>query len=487
MSTSVIAITFLIYLALVAGYSLYAQQAVRWEVVLLGFSIVGQYVLTELKLGPASVRVFILSPLFLVALVQLGSSPSIKFNSAKISVWILFTVLFISLILVNEIVNGEAFATRTATAYAVDVISNRIVPIFFFVCMLAFARKPNELKFIVFILICMIGLSCITAILQYVGYQPVVQLKRVLHPLTTMRFDIQSRLGLVTLEKVAVSGLSSYSISFAYAVVCFCPLALAYAIVSTNGNPLFRLAGLGVFLLGCVAVYICQSRSGALAMAGCFVVTVLLAPISLKGLKIGKYAQAVIYIGVLVWVAFNVYDRLKPESFKYTDFERMNSLRDDRRIENALRAVDAIQKNPMIGVGMHEFEKEGPPPHNTVLNAGVAAGIPGVLLILFSYAISGWYALGVIRRRHLGESSWITLGSFLGLVNYTWNGMTHNDSIVSGGVTMFILLALMFAAHSFEMGDLRHLNQRQKTMRALRRQQRQQQIAQLANEQGIVG
>jgi preprotein translocase subunit YajC len=75
----------------------------------------------------------------------------------------------------------------------------------------------------------------------------------------------------------------------------------------------------------------------------------------------------------------------------------------------------------------------------------------------------------------------MTLGAFLGLVNYTWNGMTHNDSIVSGGVTMFILLAIMFAAHSFEIVDIREERKREQMKRTWKNHLRQQQSAQLAN------
>ncbi len=481
MSLTVIGITLLIYLMFSAVFCIYSQRMIRWEMLLLGFAIVGQYVLTELKFGPASVRVFIMFPLVFVAIMQIGSAPSLRVNASKIGVWIGFTIVFISLMLVNEIANGEAFATRSLIAYAIDVVSNRIVPVFFFISLLAFTNRPVELRFLLFIVICMIALSCLAALLQYVGYQPVVQLKRVLHPLTTMKFDIQSRLGLVTLDKVAVSGLSSFSISFSYAVICFCPFALAYALASTKANPAFRLVALGVYFLGFVGVYVCQSRSGSLAMVGCFAITVLLAPLSLKGLRIGKYAQAIIYGSILVWVAFNVYDRLKPESFKYTDFERMNNLRDDQRVTTALRAIEAIRDNPMIGLGIDEFARHGPPPHNTILNAGVAAGFLGLIFITISFAISAWYALGVIRRRPLGDSSWMTLGAFLGLVNYTWNGMTHNDSIVSGGVTMFILLAIMFAAHSFEIVDIREERKREQMKRTWKNHLRQQQSAQLAN------
>lgn len=456
MNLVTIAIVFLVYCALTFVYGVFNQKPVRLQMFVIGFAIVSQYVLTELKIGPASVRVYLMLPLVLLAIPQLGKSPSAKQKGTKIVVWTGFVGCFIALIVFNQIVNGEAFSAQSPFAYALDVLAERFVPIFFFLTIVAFAKKSGDVRFIATVLVVMIGTSSVLALLEYIGVSQVVGLKRYIHPLTSMRFDIQSRMGIVNIQKVGVSGLSSYSIPFAYSVLAFAPIALAYGLASRRSNPIFRLIAFAVFFIGVVAVYACKSRSGTIGMGACLFIAVFVAPVSLRGLRFGKYVQTAILVGVIGLVGSLVYEQVRPESFKYTDFEKMTSLQDNQRVKTALSAIDAIADNPVLGMGLEEFERLGNlPPHNTFLNAGVAGGVPGILFVLISFAIFGWIVFDVIKRRSVEETSWVTLGSFLGLMNYHWNGMTHNNSLVTGGVTLFVLLGLMIASHTIEMTDYR--------------------------------
>ena len=98
-------------------------------------------------------------------------------------------------------------------------------------------------------------------------------------------------------------------------------------------------------------------------------------------------------------------------------------------------------------MGSSEFvRKYGNVPHNTFLNAMIYFGTPALLFTIFYHFYFLQVAMSDLKNIQLREWSWVTIGSFIGLFNYLWNGMTHNESFVLGGVYGFIVLALYFAS-----------------------------------------
>jgi len=255
----------------------------------------------------------------------------------------------------------------------------------------------------------------------------------------------------VTPESLGVSGISLFSIAFAYMVTTFGPLALSYAVFYWNAARLRSIVAAFLFFVIGVSVYLCKSRSGVLAIGMDMFLVMFFLPRIYPSVRASRTLKLWGVTGAIALMLCVVGSRLVRVETRYSDFSRMKSFSDVERIEIAKAAVEEIRSHPILGMSSAEFvSKHGVAPHNALLNAAIYYGIPGLVLALIGYCVLLKLLLALGKGRNVTTVSWVICGVVMGAVNYCWNGLTHNASFITGGSLLFMLVGLGIAAWDVE-------------------------------------
>lgn len=132
---------------------------------------------------------------------------------------------------------------------------------------------------------------------------------------------------------------------------------------------------------------------------------------------------------------------------RFTDF----SVDDDLRSDIWNTAQTYIADNLMWGGPLHFLQKAGHFPHNFFYNALIYGGLLGgifVIVVFFKIVIR------VIKSLRKGSSSEEIVYA-IALLSYLMQGMFHNASLVTGSVTIFVLLGLMEASKAISQNNIK--------------------------------
>jgi len=447
-----------VYFLYVALFSAYHFRLPRWEVVIVGLALVSQAALTELKFGPASLRIYLLTPLFLYSLIRIGNLRLNPKHFMLFTSFIIFCLVFFLWTVVAESANGDGLKPgRGVLSYGLAFVAKRFVPLFFLITIVVFVQRRHDLKFLGFLLVSIIASSSLLGVLQFFNFGPAQRFHKMTHPMTYMRYELKEVFfgESITIDQLSIAGLDHYSIPFSYSLITLGPLALAYALVSQNKNVLSRGFMLGIYMLSAVCVYLARSRSGIIATGFSVTIVFFLAPRVFREVRFSRFVMLAVLGVLLICISLVVIGSMETVTLKYTDFNRMGDYSDVHRIETAVKALSEIGRYPVFGIGIGEFSRRHPTvPHNAILNAGVYFGIPGVIFCLGSYLLVGWFLWHCLKKRSVQSTSWIGFGALMGIVSYEWNGLTHNSSFVTGGVWLLIMMGLLLCSLSIEAADL---------------------------------
>ena len=420
-----------------------SKSRVSFALVLYAFAIFAQVSLVQIRLGPVSIRIYLA---LLLALIVVSSPPAQR-NVKRIinrhrSLFIAF-ILFYFWVIFSDVLSGR-MVDSGLVSYFRDFLSNYVAAVLIFVAGIGLMRKKEDLVYVGKSVIAIAFVSVIFAVGQYLNFSFTTRVYETLYP-----YELENRILEGTYGRNHVSGLSQYSIPFIYTLLTCLPLAFSFALLAPKKEGSIRSAFvLGIFFLGAVATVLARSRSGLLGFGLSFFLITIFAPRIFKGIKTKNYLRIGLAAMFLLLAVFIVRESSsKSYETKYQDFTRMEQLWDKKRVNFGLATLSESVKHPVLGMGGGEFTKRyGNVPHNTFLNAMIYFGTPALLFSLFYHFYFFQVAVSDLKNIQLREWSWVTIGSFIGLFNFLWNGMTHNESFVLGGVYGFIILALYFAS-----------------------------------------
>lgn len=182
--------------------------------------------------------------------------------------------------------------------------------------------------------------------------------------------------------------------------------------------------------LSSVACFMCQERA-ALLMFVAALLYLLWNQIKNKLIIVIAFTIGIIYFALTPTYDISGLGR-------FTDF----SVGDDLRSNIWNTATTFISDNLMWGGPLHFLKIAGHFPHNFFFNALIYGGLIGGLFIIVLFIIIVIKVIKSIRRGNSSEE----IVYATALLVYLMQGMFHNASLVTGSVTIFVLLGLMEAS-----------------------------------------
>jgi hypothetical protein len=148
-----------------------------------------------------------------------------------------------------------------------------------------------------------------------------------------------------------LGGIYSNPNDLAFAIVLSLPFALAFMV--TARNAFIKVAWLGGMLAMAVAIFMTASRAGFIDLVISF--SVALYYFAIKG-KRPYLIVATVMVGVVVMIGAGgkLYDRFTALSGNSTTDQSAYGSYEDRKYLMG-RAIDAIEKYPIFGIGLHNF------------------------------------------------------------------------------------------------------------------------------------
>jgi hypothetical protein len=412
--------------------------------------MVGQLVLVEIDIGAVSVRVCAMFLLTGYAFLHLRRDIQSHGRLRQLRTIIVIWAMFLVWIALCDWSNGIIAGFGTRVAYLKSFVSTRVMPVLYLITMVTFLRTTHQVNFIAFVLLSIVLVSSGCAVLQYLNVGFAHRVHEVLTPHTWRSFETMLGRELDSGD-LAVAGLAGYSIDFSYHVLSYGMFLLALSLLKPDQRRQ-TLITLAAFSAMAVSLILCKSRSGAVGAGLCLVCGALIAPKLYRGVTYKGFLLGAAVVVLAITMLTSLVDDSHTTSAGATNLARMRDFRDDGRLQRATAALQEIAKRPVFGMGVASFERLYEyTPHNTLLNAGIYAGIPGIILcVMFHWTIYRLYR-NFGSGRQLTGASWCTLGSILGMLAYVWNGMFHNGSFVTGGIHLFILLGVFVAARNCEL------------------------------------
>lgn len=194
----------------------------------------------------------------------------------------------------------------------------------------------------------------------------------------------------------ALGGIYSNPNDLAFAIVLTVPFVLAFMV--TSRNPVVKVFWLCGMLVLMAAIFMTASRAGFIDLIICGSVTLYF--FAIKGKRLYLLVSAIL-VGVVVMGAFGgrLIDRFEAMQGGSTDVKSAYGSYEDRKYL-MVRALDAIENYPILGVGVHDFPTYSliwHDVHMTYLQICAEGGI-AVLILFLMFFWSGFKNLKILRR-----------------------------------------------------------------------------------------
>ena len=378
------------------------------------FSVIA---LGSFVVGPLSVRVYatVLMLIYILVNVKRFKAASVvPISKSYIKLYVAFLLIFFFCLVVTGDLMSLGFFKRFL-AYDLVCITT------FFAIYLK-VNNQNQLKCILlFLLILCLFDSCIT-ILQITGQGIGWSIGQFIAPVDEAKDYADTHEGLLAIS--FAPGIFSNVVSNAFILASFSPLALFLS--NKKGSIIFILMT-SVFL---VVIFLTQQRAA-------FYLYLLSLLISLFTL-VARKTWALFMLALLIcFLGAQVID-----FFVGFDFGRLASGQDDSRSFMFKYAMEFIPEHFLFG-GVSDFTRvTGLSAHNIILDSFIFAGVGGfITLMLFDIRVGLLCAKNTFAFVK-GRCSLMTFALAMAMTTCTLYGFTHNTSVLTGDVIVFILLAL---------------------------------------------
>jgi hypothetical protein len=403
--------------------------------------LTAQFLLIEHDIGPVSLRIY--NALLLLLMLSLSFDSAIRVFSIERHKALLFTwLIFIAWILFASMVNGDADAS--SSFFLSDYISKQIIAT---ICLIAFACLPRTIGDVYTIALWMGVLACLNStfvIAQAVGIDSAWDFQRWLYPIAEDR-----RLKLVKLEQFFgyAPGLSAYSISASYILLCFGLIWIGFARITLSRHLLTQfaicLASIGSCILAC---YLCLSRSSL------FLFLAILGPAAFllfpKQRLLSSIAITAVAAASIILAMLNSEGGVSISDTRTLSADRIFSFSFEDRLSLLEETAKSIRRRPIFGgfqEGMeYDVTMSG---HNMFANAALYYGIPGlVLFVLFILSVISLIKAKANEAVPNLDGKAIAASLKVAIIAYLGKGMVHNESFALGGILGMTLVGLLISA-----------------------------------------
>lgn len=251
------------------------------------------------------------------------------------------------------------------------------------------------------------------------------------------------------IERIRISGLSSYVVPLAYQLGSLVPIALAVFFMKGNmGRKTFAFLVFTIIAIGLVLTLLKSAVGGA--VVGVFIVFVLAYR--------GGYLKAWAPLPALATLALVIGIIIGHPVFRSQLFALGSPTLE--RIPITLSALNVVVNHPLgVGPAFTDYVKEAYAdvahylgasvvvhhfPHNILLNIGAILGLPALALAILFYIILFRDLAGVARGG--GRLGLLAIGLFGSFVAYIINAMFHNNNPFFGDAFNWLIIGVAAAA-----------------------------------------
>lgn len=379
------------------------------------FSVVA---LGSFVIGPLSVRVYatVLMLIYILVNVKRFKATSVvPISKSYIKLYVAFLLIFfVCLVITGDLMNYGFF--KRFLAYDLVCITT------FFAIYLKVNNKDQFKCILYFLLILCLFNSCIT-LLQITGQDIGWTIGQYIAPVDEAKDIADTHEGLLAIS--FAPGIFSHVVSNAFILASFSPLALFLS--KRKGIVMFIL----MTCIYLVVIFLTQQRAA-------FYLYLLSLIISLFALVVKKPRILILMVLIICSLGTQLID-----FFIGFDFGRLASGQDDSRFFMFKYAMEFIPKHFLFG-GVSEFTRVTKlSAHNIILDSFIFAGIGGfITLMLFNIKVGLLCAKNTLSFVK-GKCSLMTFSLTMAMTTCTLYGFTHNTSVLTGDVVVFILLALL--------------------------------------------
>jgi O-Antigen ligase len=440
-------------LMLLIGVSRLAGISISTTLLLTG--MVGEMFLGDIDIGPCSVRIYIYSLLFVWAVQQAAFTRRPLFPLPSVKKLVLLYGLFVGWKVIASLAQGALLEVVLQSTMSHDVVA-----LITCASIGVYIRTSRSYDVAVRVLLMALVVSCLVAVLQWLGTNGAWDLWFKLRPGLEDRYrlDVGSAAG--EAGQHLVPGLYASAFSFSYYLAAIGPLLFGL---------LFRSRHRAVSLLGALAVLagviIVQERSAAVA----FCVLFLAAGISVFRLSRTKLGTVLWLAGTAALIGGGAFFAWQSRDVAVGHYElnRFDQGVDVGRLALAQSALSYGAQHLLLGGGSADFvsslqDVSDPTlryrqatPHNLFLNAFVFYGLPGLILssiLVLATVRFGW----AVWKQALWQSDWLTVGVTLGLLGYLVSAQFHNASFVTGDTLPWWLIGLLGSSANLRRGTVPH-------------------------------
>ena len=434
---------------------------VSMPVAFLLVTLICQFFIVDIDIGPVSTRVYLMVVLLSVVVAQTMLYRRSLFRCKEAYSLFIIYLAFVLWAIINRLYNAEPVGR-----IAYSITSTHLIAVAGFLVTQSVLKHRRDIVLMAGFIAMTALISGFVAIMQWLGISVFWNLALMLHP-----GEKSEKLLLGTLYGSwgFVPGLALYSIPLSYHLITFGMFIFTwtYYRLQTRGNFAKSVLGLVGIITLLFAIMFTQSRSAMLATLVVFLFIVWYDKHRRK--KLAKSAHRGVRWQVLLILMFAILSLafaqlgglLNPEvdagKGRYS-LSHIFKMEDPERMALALATVEFSSQYLLLGGRLREFgerlemtddprlPKRSQAPHNMFLNAVLYYGLPGVFLILLLLRAVYLTCRQAIRLTASDSvARWIGLGAVAGLIAYLVNAQFHNDSFVTGGTLPWWLLGVLCA------------------------------------------
>lgn len=389
--------------------------------ILIIIFIIAVIIFNSFNIGLLSVRVYATIAMSLYLLYNIkgfGCNHVIPISNTYIKLYGGFLAIFLlSLIANGEIAEFDYFRRLMA---------------FHLVCFVAFyaiflkVNNKEQISLILVSLLAIILIDGVLTIFQASGNSLAWEVAEKISPIEEVEDNTRERDTI--LGASIIPGIFGGVVRNAYYLASLLPLTILFF---SDKRLFVRCFAIITFIIGFLAIYVTQQRAA-------FYISVFILILYLLVISIKKPISILLSI-VVLFFAWSYIER----SFSEIDFGRLLQSDNTGREDIWAVAYDFIPSHIFFG-GPVEFQKKaGLSAHNLFFDSLIFSGIGGfILLMIFTIKIGTTCikkTVGYINN----SCSLMTLSLAMSMSACTLYGFTHNTSVLTGEVIVFILLSLL--------------------------------------------
>lgn len=380
-------------------------------------------------IGPLSVRVYATVLMLIHILVnvkQLKAVSVVPISKSYIKLYVVFLfIFFVCLVITGDIVS-YGFARR--------FLSYDLVCIVTFFSIYLKVNNAIQIKCIVLFLLAICLFDAIITILQMTGQEIGWTIGQMINPFEYDTAEIAERNSDIVAVSIA-PGIYGNVVYNAFVLASFAPLVFSFYRLE---NKVSFILSIVLTIIGLFAIFLTQQRAASYL----FIMSLSVYLFTLVVKKPG-YLLLLIAILTLIWSEISSF-------FTNEDLGRLVSRQDDARSYMFKYAMEFIPNNFLFG-GVSDFTKvTGLSAHNILLDSFIFAGVGGfITLMTFDIKICLLCARKAFSFIN-GKCSLMTFALVMAMITCTLYGFTHNTSVLTGDVVVFILLALLLKSIQLE-------------------------------------